>query len=174
MRGMEYTIPNSDGFDYHIHCSYCSYTSFEDSGVKKIEDVEFDTLIHDHICHERCNAFTCKKPLFINNQMRSEFYVVDEKYFMCFKCVKEGKMTATTTIETIRAFWKIPKCAVHVTESKKRDVYRNTEYFRLQCPWIHEDLWYRKYYHTHKNDEGVFSDYVIYSNLARKGIVALK
>jgi beta-lactamase class D len=96
--------------------------------------------------------------------MRSEFYVIDEKYFMCYKCVKEDKVSEK---QRIRSYWKIPKNAQHTDDGKA------TKFHRFHYPWMHEDLWYNDH-RKHRNEEGAFKDYVIYRKLLNEGIVILK
>lgn len=161
IRGMTYTMP-AFGFGHQIQCSYCNYQNPFGQKVEKVEDRELEDL-QKHECHDRCNAFTCKKRLLIGPGLQNEFYVIDEKYFMCYQCMKEGKANGLK----FRDYWKIPKGTIHIPLSKNES-HRTTEYLRSECPWMHEDLWYSS---RILNNERERNDYNIYLKLKDEGIV---
>lgn len=161
---MYYSVPSSTS-TYYIYCSFCGRNSYATpESISKADLAKWQ----NHVCDEYCNGFSCKKCYLINDNEHHEFYVEDEKYFLCYRCRKAGKGT------NIRPFWKLPRNAQMLTTRGQFIQSRTTQSYRSGAPYNHEDLWYTKYYlklsDYQKKWENIADDYKIFSDLTAKNI----
>lgn len=166
LRELEFTFPY-DTFSYKIFCSYCNY--FSDGRVKHVEDYEYEDIMNDHQCTEYCNNIFCKKKLIIDKKLKSEFYIINEKYFMCFKCMKCNINNQDKF--KFRSFWKIPKNSIYKKQSTSS---RNLIEIKKSYSYLFEDSWFEYYNSLNLKTQCLEMhqiDYNIYLNLQNLGIV---
>lgn len=126
--------------------------------------------MENHTCLEYCNGFSCKKHYLIDENRMNEFYVLDEKYFVCYKCMKSGKFDTMH----YRHYWKLPK---NVEYKRKNIDYckRNHQETRSDHPYLFEDLWYKKHYKKldsyGKEHKGIVLDYQNYEKLIHANVL---
>lgn len=166
LRELEFTFPYHT-FSYKIFCSYCNY--FSDGRVKHVEDFEYEDIIKKHECNDYCNNNFCKKKIIIDKQLKSEFYIINEKYFMCFKCMKFNIKYQDKF--KFRSFWKIPKNSIYKKQSSSS---RNLDEIKKSYPYLFEDYWFEYYNKLDLKTQYLEMnqiDHNIYLNLQNLGIV---
>lgn len=138
LRGMTYNMPSST--DAHrVYCSYCDHRSY--GRVKKINGKDYNKYLNHQCCPWDCNESTCKKCLLIDDQRTSEFYVLEEKYFVCYSCMKTGHFDNMN----YRPYWRLPEGAVYV-HIPGQFIERTHKGIRSTKAMLFEDLWYDKYW----------------------------
>jgi hypothetical protein len=146
---MQYTLPSSSSA-YWVFCSNCDYHCF--GAVHKVEPDKYEKWLN-HKCSLFCFS-DCPKHFILDEKRTSEFYVLEESKFICYKCIKTGEFDS----KSYRPFWKIPKNATYrFNYSMKRDPHD----IREKYPFLFEDSWYSGYYCKLMPVQQAFDDIVL-------------
>jgi hypothetical protein len=132
-REMIYRVPSSTS-TYCIKCSFCDRESYATPNSIEDEKEKWDS----HQCTRYCNGFSCKKYLVKSNY--HEFYVADEKYFVCSSCYNKCK-----DHYSLRPFWKLPVGSRIFNKPGQWMMIRTDQSYRKESPYNFEDLWYLWY-----------------------------